>query len=61
MLRDGIKVTFGRAFCGFIPPCVGNGIYFDYIEEDAAVDGSFATAVPATTRPICACSVPETP
>jgi hypothetical protein len=48
-IENGIKVTFGRAFCGFIPPCVGNGIYFDYIEEEAAVNGNFATEVPNTS------------
>jgi beta-xylosidase len=49
-VENGIKVTFGRAFCGFIPPCVGNGLYFDYIEEEAAINGNFATAVPATNE-----------
>jgi beta-xylosidase len=30
---DSNTVTLGRAFCGFPPPtCVGNGIYFDYVE-----------------------------
>ncbi len=49
-VEGGIFVTFGRSFCGFIPPCVGNGIYFDYIEEGAAVNGNFGTEVSLTSE-----------
>ena len=44
-IEAGIRVNFVRAYCDFIPPCVGNGIYFDYIEEGSAVGENFATEV----------------
>lgn len=44
-IEAGIRVNFVRAYCDFIPPCVGNGIYFDYVEEGNAVNGNFATEV----------------
>jgi len=37
-------LSFGRAFCGFSPPCVDNGIYYDHIEGGQAVGSNFATA-----------------
>jgi hypothetical protein len=40
-------MSFGRAFCGFSPPfCVGNGIYFDYVEGGTAPGSNYATAIP---------------
>jgi len=39
-------LKFGRAFCNKAPPeCVGNGIYFDYVEDGELTGGNFATAV----------------
>jgi hypothetical protein len=37
-------LSFGRAFCGFTPPCVDNGIYYDHVEGGVAVGSNFATA-----------------
>jgi beta-xylosidase len=49
-VESGIQVTLGRGFCGFIPPCVGNGIYFDYTEEGVAVGESFSAEVTPTNE-----------
>ena len=49
-VEGGIHVSLGRGFCGFIPPCVGNGIYFDYTEEGVAVGESFSAEVPLTNE-----------
>jgi beta-xylosidase len=40
---------FGRAYCDVAPPtCVGNGIYFDHIEDGAPSGSNFATGVAET-------------
>jgi len=31
-----------RAYCGFTPPCVGNGIYFDQVEQAQFIGSNFA-------------------
>jgi hypothetical protein len=42
-------MAFGRAYCDpFLPNCVGNGIYFDYVEGGVAMGSNFATT---TTGP----------
>ncbi|HJW91275.1 MAG TPA: hypothetical protein VJ436_11600, partial [Anaerolineales bacterium] len=42
-------LTFSRAYCNIPPPtCVGNGIYFDHIENGAVVGSNFATATDVT-------------
>ncbi len=38
-------LQFGRAFCDIEGPCVGNGIYFEHIENDGWVEPNFATQV----------------
>lgn len=38
---DDHFVALGRAFCGFIPPCVGNGVYLD--NDEAVLGGSTET------------------
>lgn len=44
-------MAFGRAFCDIAPPtCVGNGIYFDYIEGGAAPQSNFATAITSLSQ-----------
>jgi len=48
-MADGTLLALGRAFCDIGPPiCVGNGIYFDHVEEGAGMGGNFAVA---TTNP----------
>jgi len=43
--QDGDNfLQFGRAFCDPSPICVGNGIYFDYIEGGSRIGDNFATA-----------------
>lgn len=31
-----------RAYCGFVPPCVENGIYFDQVEQNQFIGSNFA-------------------
>jgi beta-xylosidase len=41
-LDDNNFLTLGRAFCGTAPPaCVGNGIYFDHIENGTYIGSGF--------------------
>ncbi len=37
-----------RAYCGFGPPCVGNGIYFDQVEQDQFIGSNFAMTTTMT-------------
>ena len=44
-MNDDNWLAFGRAFCNLDPPlCVGNGIYFDRVEDGAMVGDNYATA-----------------
>ena len=45
---DDNFLMLGRAYCGFIPPCVGNGIYFDHEEQGTTVGGNFAMTTTIT-------------
>ena len=48
-MADSTFVSLGRAFCNLDPPlCVGNGIYFDRVEQGTFLGGNFVTA---TTNP----------
>lgn len=38
-------LQLGRAFCDIPDACLGNGIYFDKIQDGGGVDGNFATPV----------------
>lgn len=43
---DDSVLQFGRGFCytdGTSPACIGDGLYFDNLQDGAAVDGNFAT------------------
>jgi beta-xylosidase len=43
------RLVFGRAYCDIGPPdCVGNGIYFDHVENGSFIGGNYATSIPAT-------------
>lgn len=42
------RLNFGRAFCGVGPHCVGNGIYFDNVENNQLIGSSYATSIPST-------------
>ncbi len=39
---DDNFLMLGRAYCGFVPPCVGNGIYFDHEEQGNFVGSNYA-------------------
>lgn len=45
---DGSYVALLRAYCGFVPACAGNAIYFDHVEQGEFIGGNFAmpTAAP---------------
>jgi beta-xylosidase len=45
---DDNFLLLGRAYCGFIPPCVGNGIYFDHEEQGTFIGGNFAMTTTIT-------------
>jgi beta-xylosidase len=49
MLIDKTEIIqFGRAYCGYVPPCANDGLYLDYYEESKLVGENFATAAPET-------------
>ena len=44
---DGNLLTFGRAYCdASISGCVGNGIYFDYLENGTFTGSNFSMTIP---------------
>jgi beta-xylosidase len=45
-LDDKTMLGFGRAFCNLPNTCVGNGIYFDAVQNGKTVGGNFSTATP---------------
>jgi beta-xylosidase len=49
MLLDNKNyLQFGRAYCGYSPPCVDDGFYIDYYEEGKTNGDNFATVAPDT-------------
>lgn len=40
--NDDNFLMLGRAYCGFVPPCVENGIYFDHEEQGNFVGSNYA-------------------
>jgi beta-xylosidase len=46
-LDDNNHLSLMRAYCGYIPPCVGNAVYFDVIEGGVASNYMLTTTLQA--------------